>query len=149
MDGYLQESFLFTAVKSQDLMGHKSRGRRGEFAVYTVDGLVLTGNGRNDRGIFCVLFADLAADICVVGDLFGNDVGSAGQSLFCCVNAFFLVDKFCGKVLGSGDTALENGLCKGSETFFCGNCGAGTALLLIGAVNILDFGKGLCVCNGF
>ena len=90
------------------------------------------------------------ADVGIVGDHLGDDIRRAGQCVLHSLHTLLGVNTLLGQHLGRGQVLSlgEEQQCQGLQALLPGGSGAGAALLLIGAVEILHLGQGLGPVDG-
>ena len=122
----------------------------GKVIIQAVDAVLLRGGLGAELSLPGDLLLQTLAQAGVIADLLGNDVGGAGQGFFCRGNALFLVYIILCRILRCRAVSplLEKKLGQRLQAFFLGHGGAGAALGLIGAVQILQLRQGLGSVNG-
>ena len=124
--------------------------RRGKVVIVAVDAVFLRGGGRRKPALTQHQLTQCFADGGIVADPFGHNVASALQGLLNAADALFLVHIVHSRLLrqGAGFLLGKQQLRQRLQSLFPGNSGAGTALGLIGAVQILNLGQGGGAVNG-
>ena len=142
-NGDLQQLLFFTAVDRQDLVALQVGKDLAEIIVEPIDRVLLRRRSRDKLSLAVQQFAQLLAQVGVVTDGLGNDVAGTGQGLFRTGNALFRIH-----IVSRGyhrfravPPLLKQKLGQRSQSLFPGHGGSGTALLLIGAIEILQLGQ--------
>ena len=150
LHGDLQHALLLAPVDGQDLVALQPAEALAELVIQAVD-RVLLGSGPGfqpaagfDEG------AQILADLRIVGDHLRNDVGSPGQGLLHRCYALLRVNIILCQCLRLRQTRplgkqLQS---QGFQPLLLGHGGPGAALLLIGAVQVLQGCQGLGLVNG-
>ena len=145
-----QKILLLAAIDSQNLMILQLMERRGKIVIVAVDAVLLRGRGRDKAALTQHQLAQRFADGRIVTDPFGHDVAGALQGLRNISDALFPVHIINGRLLRQRAGALlgKEQLRQRLQALLPGDGGPGTALGLIGAVQILNLGQGGSAVNG-
>ena len=150
LGAHLQKALFFTAVEGQHAVILHAAYAFAVVVVVLIDALFLLRRHGGQHAAACHGITQFCADGGVVGDVLGDDVGSACQGVLGGQNALFLVDVALRqhRQLGQTLTLCVKKVGKGLKTLFPCDGGAGAALLLIGTVHILHLGEGLGLLDG-
>ena len=146
LHAHLEHALPLSAVDGQHLVALYPVQGGAEGVVEPVDGVLrLLGRGGGDQiSLFPHQLPQALADVRVVGDALGDDVAGSLEGVLRRLHPLLRVDKGPGGLLrrravrGLGEEQLGQRL----QPLFAGHGGAGAALLLIGAVEILHLRQG-------
>ena len=116
----------------------------GKVVIQAVDGVLVGGGHAAEQAVLRQQVPELFAQVGVVGNLLGDDVGCARQGVLRRLHALFRVDvtgglgQWVGTIRGLGEQEQGQRL---QALFLCSG-GPGAALLLVGAVQILHLCQG-------
>ena len=149
LDAYFQEAFALAAVQRQHAVAGNLVQRFGVVVILRVDAVLVLGFGAGDTAERAVVAAQFGTAGGIVGDCFGDDILRTRQ---CGSGVWdFVVDVVGGgSAGGKGGVLFEQGIRQRLQTARLGDAGAGLALGLVGAVEVLDLGQrfGLGECSG-
>ena len=140
---HFEEFFAFAPVDGENFIARRALHRLAVFVIIFIHRLGLgVGGPGNDAAVFKGDRAQALADLGVVGNILRDDVECALQGFFRGVDFLFGVEIRARHVDGVFSGVLrENRRRQRFQPLFTGNGGAGLALGLIGAVDILNFGE--------
>ena len=145
-----QHLLLLPAVNGENLVSLQAGEILREVIIELIDRILF-------RGGFGMKLTDPAqkllqrlAELGAVADLFGDDVGSAGQRVFHGLDTLFRIEVGRRGLRRIRTVAVlaEEQLGQGLETLLLRDGGAGAALLLIGAVEVFELGQGPGLADG-
>ena len=122
----------------------------GEIVVQAIDGVLVAGLSAADLSVPPHHQTEGFPQGRAVADLLGDDVAGPLEGFLGGIHALFRVNIVLRRLHGVGSAGLlgKQEICQGLETLFPGDGGAGPALLLIGAVDVLQLCQGRCPGNG-
>ena len=155
-DGHAEheEAFFFAAAHGKEAVTGNPREGFAPFEVVAVFGGVVVRflaceDLAGDSGFFLVDFADGAADGCVVGEAFGDDIAGTCEGFLRGLDPEFLLTVlteesggFRGRVGGGIGLGGEDPFRERLEAFFLCDGGAGAAFRAEGSEDVLEAGHG-------
>ena len=146
----LEDLFLLTAVDGQHLMALCLGEGGGKVVVQAIDavlGLLVGGSG-HQHGTLAVEVFELLAYPGVVGDHLGDNIAGTLKCFLNSIDTLFGIDIILCQNSRIPTILLKNCLGKGFQALFTGSRATGTALLLIGKIEIFHFRHGSSGQNG-
>ena len=136
----LQKALALAAVQRQHTVAGNLVQRLGKVVILGVDAVLILGLGTGDAAKRAVVAAQLGAAGGIVGDSLGNDVLRTGQRGGG-IGHLIIEVRGGGLFRVERGVLLQNRIGQRLQAARLGNAGAGLALGLVGAVEILDLGQ--------
>ena len=149
-DGDLQQFLLLSPVDGQDLVALEPGEGLGKVIVQAIDAVLLCGGGAAEDPVFHQQLPQPLAQLRVVGNLLGDNVGCPLKGVLRCLHALFQVDvlrRFLQRVRAVRPLGEEE-LCQRLQALLLRHRGPGAALLLVGAVQVLHLRQRLGAVDG-